>query len=354
MEFADLIKEYRAKLEAKHGRRMSYPHRRLLDDIVRCRTPEAGEMIILCPDCSQVLRASPSCGHRNCPSCQNYETKSWIDRQREKLLPVVYFLVTFTVPFCLRAVAKNYEREFYAAMFEESVNVLRWFGAMEKVLGGDIGMTGVLHTNSRKLDYHPHIHFLVPGGAIDAKKRFWKQKGANFLARGTALATAFRKRLLRRLAKKGWEIPPKARCGKWVVNCKRAGSGEPALVYLSRYLYRGVISEKHIIENRDGKVTFRYKNSRTKNWEKRTLSGEDFLWLVIQHVLPRGFRRVRDFGFLHGNAKKTLRLIQLLLSVHIQQSEPKARPTFLCPRCQKKMVIIAVRRPVLNGPCSPP
>jgi len=137
---------------------------------------------------------------------------------------------------------------------------------------------------------------------------------------------------------------------KWRVNCKRVGKGQPALKYLSRYLYRGVISEKNIISNTNGWVTFQYTEGDTGKRLTRTMKGEDFLWLVLQHVLPKGFRRVRDYGFLHSNAKKLLVLVQLVLRVVIHLLLPKPRPAFKCPHCQAAMQITGFRlRHVMSG-----
>ncbi len=134
--------------------------------------------------------------------------------------------------------------------------------------------------------------------------------------------------------------------GHNVVNCQHVGTGLPALKYLSRYLYRGVIAENNILSCWDGKVTFRYRDSETQQEQPRTLKGEAFLWLVLQHVLPKGFRRVRDYGFLHGNGKRILGLVQLILRVMIAPNPLRARPVFKCPQCKAMMEIVAFRRPV--------
>lgn len=354
MELASLFREYQTRFHAKYEARLLPVHRRAIDDILRCRTPAAGEMIVRCPDCANIVHLSHSCGHRSCPKCQNHETGIWLDRQREKLLPVPYYLVTFTIPAVLRPLARCHEKVFFNALFDASADALRELGKNDRYLGGNIGMTGVLHTHSRKLDFHPHMHFVIPAGAIDVKNRFWKRKDWHFLFPENALARVFRGKLLDAFRQEGWKLPTGLRDRDWVVSCKEAGSGEPALKYLSRYLYRGVIAEKRIVENRDGKVSFLYRESRTNAWKKRTLPGEDFLWLILQHVLPRGFRRVRDFGFLHGNARKTLRLVQLLLHAKVPLRPAKPRPVFHCPECGANMAIIAVcQRPTL-GACGPP
>jgi hypothetical protein len=134
-----------------------------------------------------------------------------------------------------------------------------------------------------------------------------------------------------------------------VVDCKRVGKGASALKYLSRYLYRGVIGENNIVSNRGGNITLRYVEGRTGKTLYRTVKGEDFPWLVLQHVLPKGFRRARDYGFLHGNAKKLLTLIQLVLQVLIQACATRSRPTFPCPICRAPMQILAIARPVCSS-----
>lgn len=205
-------------------------------------------------------------------------------------------------------------------------------------------MTAILHTHTRRLDYHPHVHIVVPGGGIDAGRRQWKKTKGKYLFNAFALAKVFRARVLAALNDAQFAIPigvPE----KWVVDCKHVGRGQPALEYLSRYLYRGVISEKSILADRNGQVTFRYTDGKTGQRRARTLKGEEFLWIVVQHVLPKGFRRVRDYGFLHGNAKKRLNLVQLILHVAIKSKTDRSRPLIQCPICQATMTIVAIIRP---------
>ena len=341
MELARLLEEYLPAFEARFGPHISVEQRRAIDAIRRCRTPDAGEMIVQCPNCSAIVYLPHSCGHRSCPRCQHHETGIWLDRQREKLLPIPYFLVTFTISAIFRPLARMHSREFFDAMFRASASTLKKLGADPRYLGGEIAMTGVLHTHSRRLDFHPHIHYLIPGGAIDKKNRFWNRKDWKFLFPEKAMARIFRAKILRFCRKAGWQIPAVGKPGDWVVNCKAAGSGMPALKYLSRYLYRGIIAEKNIIRNEGGRVTFRYRQGKTGEWKTRTMPGEEFLRLVLQHVLPRGFRRTRDFGFHHGNARKTLRLIQLLLQTKIPIRMAQPRPPIPCAFCQTPMAIIA-------------
>jgi putative transposase len=205
-------------------------------------------------------------------------------------------------------------------------------------------MTAILHTHNRRLDYPPHIHVVVPGGGVNKARKQWKKKKDKYLFNEFALAKVFRARVLAALNKAGLSTP-NSLPHKWVVDCTHVGKGLPALKYLSRYLYRGVISENNIVSSQDGNVTFKYVESRTGKTGYRTLKGEDFLWLVLQHVLPKGFRRVRDYGFLHGNAKKLLSLVQMILQALIEPCILRSRPVFKCPKCQAPMKIMGFSRP---------
>jgi len=344
MQLVYILHQYRDALQAKYGSRLLPGHLRAIEAIIRCRTPAAGELFVQCMDCGYATWRPRSCGHRNCPQCQNHEASVWLDRQQAKLLPVDYFMATFTLPYELRFLAWDNQTIVYDLLFACVSSTLKDFGLNPKNLGASIGMTAILHTHTRRLDYHPHIHVVVPGGGVDKSRKQWKKKKDKFLFNEFALANVFRARFLEALNKAGLSIPhslPR----EWVVDCTHVGKGPPAFKYLSRYLYRGVILEKNIISSQDGNVTFSYVESRTGNTRCHTVKGEDFLWLVLQHVLPKGYRRTRDYGFLHGNAKKLLSLVQLVLRVLIEACPSRHRPVFKCPKCHAPMQILAFSRP---------
>jgi len=348
MQLAPILDQYHDAFQAKYGSRLLPGHLRAIDAISRCRTPEAGQLLVQCSCCGHTEWRPRSCGHRSCPQCQNHDTTLWLERQQEKLLPVEYFLATFTLPHELRFLAWDHQTLVYNLLFACASSTLKDFGVNLKNLGAAIGMTAVLHTHNRRLEYHPHVHVVVPGGGVDKAKKQWKKKKSKYLFNEFALARVFRARFLEALTNAGLGVPssvPK----KWVVNCTRAGMGLSALKYFSRYLYRGVIGENNIVSNQNGNVTFRYLESRTGKTCCRTLKGEDFLWLVLQHVLPKGFRRARDYGFLHGNAKRLLRLVQLVLHVLIQTASRRLRPTFMCPMCQAPMRILGIGQQVWSS-----
>ncbi len=214
-------------------------------------------------------------------------------------------------------------------------------------------------SHTRRLDYHPHGHLVVPA-AVDAAQQRWRtrrRKGKGYLFNHKALAKVFRAKVLAGIAAAGLALPA---CypTQWVVDCKSVGSGASALIYLGRYLYRGVIREEDIVACRDGQVTFRYRHAKTGRMEQRTVAGADFLWLVLQHVLPKGFRRARNFGFLHPNCKRLIALLHLLLKfVPVQASDwIKARAPIPCPCCGAAMKIVRTRIPpaLAGGSSIPP
>ncbi len=344
MKLAAIIRQYLPLLKSRYKKRLLPGHLNAIDAMLRCRTGAAGEMHLACRECPEQRDYPLSCGHRSCPRCQNHETSRWLDRQQAKLLPVEYFLVTFTLPRELRSLAWRHQRQIYALMLTLAAQTLKDFGVNPEFLGADIGLTTVLHTHSRRLDYHPHVHVVVPGGGVNRRRKQWRKLKSKYLFNQKALAKVFRARLLAAIRAEGFALPDKLP-RQWVVDCKPVGRGEPALKYLSRYLYRGVIGENRIVANRDGRVTFEYLDSATGETRYRIEKGEDFLWLVLQHILPRGFRRVRDSGFLHGNAKRTLVLVQYILRVHVVRQATRPRPVICCPRCQGPMRIVAILRP---------
>ncbi len=342
-----ILDQYQALLKQRDANRLLPSMFRAINALLCCRTPAAGVFRLQCGDCDQQALQPRSCGHRSCVQCQHHETSRWLDRQFAKLLPVEYFMVTLTLPYELRSLAWRHQKTVYSMLFDCAASTLKDFGLNPGNLGADIGMTGVLHTHSRRLAYHPHCHFVVPGGGIHWRRRQWIKLKGKYLFNEFALAKVFRARCLQALNQSGLVIPGGVP-SKWVVDCRHVGKGKPALKYLARYLYRGVINERDIVSNKDGVVTFRYVDGETGKTCFRSLKGEDFCWLVLQHVLPKGFRRVRDYGFLHGNAKTKLRLVQRVLCVMVELTVPRPRPVFKCPRCQAPMTIVGFIAPHWN------
>jgi len=345
VELAPILDQYYDQLIADPKIQHSATFReqkRAIQAMIACRTSVYGEIKVFCPHCHQVSYYFHSCGHRSCPKCQHYETSRWLGRQTLKLLPVDYYLVTFTLPAQLRALARAFPKVVFNMIFQAASEALRDAALNLKYFGGLIGFTGVLHTHSRRLDFHPHVHFVVPGLAFKSQTGICVHTRNPYLIPEQVLGRLFKGKLLSGLKELGYYFHTALYRIEWVVDCQFSGRGESALKYLSRYLYRGVISEKNILSHHNSKVSFRYQDSETGNWQTRTLPGVDFVRLLLQHTLPKGFRRVRDYGFLHGNAKKTLARIQLLLKPKLKDQQPPKRPAFKCPCCGNPMVIIAM------------
>jgi len=324
-----------------------------LSALKQCRTTQSPVMMALCDGCEKQVFIPHSCGHRNCPHCQHYESQQWLERQLNKQVPAEYFMLTFTLPEELRPLAWQHQRTLYDLMIRCSWETLKTFAENDPQLQGKTGAITVLHTHSRRLDYHPHVHVVMPAAAVDTDKRLWrtkkyKRKNVSYLFNHKALAKVFRAKLLSAIREEDIELPasyPKT----WVVDVKSVGSGDKALVYLGRYLYKGVIQEKDIIACKDGLVTFRYQDSKTKKRLTRTLPGPQFLWLILQHVLPKGFPRTRNFGILHSNSKRVLALLQDLLRFKPIKAliALAKRPAIQCPCCGGTMRIVKTRIPAL-------
>ena len=340
MDLTSIIGRYRIRFDQQYGSRTTRQINRAIDAVLACRSERYGEMRLHCSPCDYQQSCFHACGHRSCHRCQHHDTTKWLERQAQKLLPVEYFMVTFTLPYELRALTWHHQKSLYATLFECAVATLKQFGINDKKLAEELAMTAVLHTHSRRLDYHPHVHIIVPGGCLNKKRQQWKKLKGQYLFNEFALATVFRAKFLAAVRHAGFTLPDNIPA-KWVVDCQHVGRGLPAIQYLSRYLYRGVVSEKNIIADDGTHVTFRYLDSTTGTWKTRTVKGEYFIWLIFQHVLPKGFRRVRDYGFLHGNAKSTLQRIQTLLNVLLPKLNKTPRPVITCKRCGNPMAIIA-------------
>lgn len=343
LTLATVAHHYLDRFKVCHGASSTSNQWSALNAIMGCHTAQYGELLLSCRACPGSDTQHRSCGHRSCNACQNQCTTQWLERQSRKLLPVEYFLVTFTLPRQLRALAKAHQRVVYALMFDCAAATLKAFGLNDKGLTAELAMTAVLHTHTRRLEYHPHVHLIVPGGGINTRRNEWRKLKGKYLFNEFALAAVFRGKLLSALRQAGCRLPATPK--EWIADCKRVGKGLPALQYLSRYLYRGVISNKQIVSDDGDYVTFHYKDSDTGTLKTRRLRGEDFIVLVLQHTLPKGFRRARDYGFLHGNAKRLLATVQWVLRVSIPDLHTTPRPAFTCKLCKAPMAIVGFRAP---------
>ncbi len=360
IRLASVIETFEADFLAQYRDRLSPAHYRALAAMKHCRTQASPKMLVQCTECEHQSLVPHSCGHRHCPHCQHHESQQWLERQLKKQVPAEYFLLTFTLPAEFRALTWAHQGVVYDLLLQSCWQTVQTFSQNDRQLQGTPGATAVLHTNTRRLDYHPHVHLVMPAAAVDVQRKQWRTKRGKakegYLFNHKALAKVFRAKILAAIETAGLTLPGRYP-QKWVVDCKSVGSGEPALIYLGRYLYRGVIRESDIVACGDGQVCFRYRNAKTARIERRTVSGAHFLWLVLQHVLPKGFRRARNFGFLHPNCKRIIALLHVLLKFVPAQTTAwvKERAPILCACCGAVMAIVRTRIPSLfPGPMPVP
>ncbi len=347
--FIELLRQYNQALETECSSQLSNSMRKAIFAMLSCKTEQQGKSLWACSSCEHHDSQALSCGHRNCPQCQQSTTSTWLERQKQKRLPVEYYMATFTLPYELRVLARKRPKALYQLMFSISASLLKDFAKRNNL--GAIGFTSVLHTHSRRRELHPHLHIIVANGGYDAKKNQWKKGKSGYLFNAFALAKVWRARMLDAINKhpdlsltQVKQMPK-----EWVVDCTKVGYGLSALKYLSKYLYRGVLADKYIISHDKTSVTFRYIDSTTKTTKTRSLPTLEFLLLILQHVLPKGLQRVRDYGLLSSGARKIRLLIQLLLTEFnhllppsITLIKPKAKR--VCPCCQHHMLCTGVIR----------
>jgi hypothetical protein len=350
INLATIGKQCQQQLLNKYGYMLQDTHRHALNKIIACHTSQSGAMLFNCNNCHLATTLFPACGHRHCPACQHAADNDWLDCQRQKLLPVDYYLIGFTLPAQLRAFVWHHQKWAYQALFIAAKETLDAF-KRDINMGEHAGYIGVLHTHSRKLEFHPHVHFVVPAGSLNKSKTLWLSKAGKYLFVADNLAKVFRGKFIELMVKVVYYLPANTPAS-WNADCKYVGRGDGALTYLARYLYRSVISAQNILRLNNGQVTFRYKESKSKQFITITEPAVDFLWRVLQHVLPKGFRRARNYVFLHGNAKATLQRLQLILKVRLQIVSVKQKKGVCCPRCQGEMQLYLMRigtRLKING-----
>jgi len=343
VELAEIFRRYGPEYIDRFGSKMPPSHRRAINDIIDCRTEQMGGHLYRCenPDCEQIVYAYHSCGNRSCPKCGQDKTQRWIEKQNHLLLPTHYFLVTFTLPCELRPVARSNQKVAYNLLFKSSAAALQQLAKDQRFVGGDIGMMGGLHTWRRDMGYHPHVHFIVPGGGLSPDRSKWLPSNPEFFVPVQALSPIFRAKFRDALKKTDLfkSVPADVWQKDWVVHCKPVGNGNSALKYLAPYVYRVAITNKRIEKLENDQVTFRFKNSATDQWETATLPALEFIHRFLQHVLPKGFVKIRYYGFMAPNKKNLLAVAKYLLgATGVSVVTPAAEQPYVCPHCGAKLL----------------
>jgi len=328
-------------LRAHPGAARSPAQRRARNAILSCRTASRGGQLYRCDPCGTLAFAWHSCHHRACPNCGGLQAADWLARQKLRRLPVPYFLLTFTVPAELRPLFRAAPEFGYDRLFATSAQAVRDV-ALSK-LGGEPGLLGVLHTWSRQLVFHPHVHYLVPGGFLSPNQLRWlRLKDPEFLLPEKVLSRRVRHLFRRALQQQRPDllarVPAVVWRTDWVVNTQAVGSGERALAYLGAYVQRTALSSQRLVQEANGQTTFKYRARDTGAWKLLTLETPEFLRRFLQHVLPAGFHRVRYYGWLSPAARAKWERILALLDWK-PPCPPPPRPAWIktCPCCGQPM-----------------
>lgn len=326
VELADIFRRAEAAYRRAFHGRIPPSHLRAINDIVRCRTPALGGSVYACDDCGAKDYAYHSCRNRHCPKCQDDRAQTWLERLRARLLPCDHYLLTFTLPAELRTLARSHQRLVYAILLREAAAAAQTLADDPRWVGGRLAVLAVLHTWSRSLAYHPHVHLLVTAGGLSPDGSAWVRPAhPRFLFPGYTLSPIFRARVKKALEKAGltqdtnptvWNTP-------WNVHIQQIGSGEHAALYLSRYVYRVALTNNRIERFEHGQVTFRYTDARSHQTRRMTLPVLGFIARFLQHVLPKAFPKIRYYGLLAPASRPDLERARHLLE---SAAPPNQRP----------------------------
>jgi hypothetical protein len=372
LEVADIFRDHGPAWRIANAGHVSLSQLKVMSAIESCRTAALGGHVARCEKCSHTLIVYNSCRNRHCPKCQGAAAKEWLAGRKAELLPVPYFHVVFTLPAPIGDIAYQNKAVIYDILFKASAEAVVTIAADPKHLGARIGVTSVLHTWGSAMTHHPHVHMIVPGGGISLDGKRWVSCRPGFFQPVRVLSRLFRRLFLHKLvaAHQAGRLhffgtcAPLAACKafaaylrplrkiEWVVYSKRPfGGPEAVLAYLSRYTHRVAISNSRLISVDDDGVTFKWKDYRAKRCERHkvmTLAVDEFIRRFLIHVLPRGFHRIRHYGFLaRASCAANLARVRELLNAPLPQTRPDDAdpgdvepPTHPCPCCGGRMTII--------------
>ena len=364
VEVQDVLRAHGDEFLATHA--LTAQQRRAYDDMLSCRTSALGGHVDRCGGCGHELVSYNSCRNRHCPKCQALRRERWVAREGCDLLDVGYWHVVFTVPAELRCVFWRNQRECYNLLFRCAWATVAAFAADRRWMGARTGAVAVLHTWGRQLQYHPHVHMLVPSGGLTARGG-WRRCGRDFFAPVRAMSKVFRAKVLEgvralapaldlggcasHLAGDGAlaALVDRLFSGDWVVYCKRPFAGAASvLAYLGRYTHRVAISNSRIRSLGGGVVTFAYRDSRDGRPRECRMAAVEFIRRLLMHVLPKGFCKIRHYGILASRGKRERMALCRRLTSTPEPAPPPGRDELLrrllgrdpsaCPRCGAAML----------------
>src|SRR6201981_2176271 len=368
LELADLIRSAGDAFIDRNRQWIRWKHVKVLLAIARCRTAAVGVQVDQCTRCGHRPTISyNSCRNRHCPKCQAAARDRWIFARQKELLPTRYVHVVFTLPAQLARLALQNKKLIYGLLLRASAETLLEVARDPRHLGAEIGFFSVLHTWNQKLGPHPHVHCVIPAGGLSLDHAHWIKSRSRFFLSIKVLRRVFRGKFVAglqqafhsgRLSFRGNLVAlaqPKTFAAwlrslfrkDWVVYAKRPfGGPEYVLQYLGRYTHRVAISNHRLVSFTEGKVTFRWRDSAHNNEQKLlTVSLDEFLRRFLLHLLPKGFVRIRNFGFLANRRRATLLPLcfQLLGAVpqpKVDQDTSRSSDLWHCPQCGGPMVVV--------------
>ena len=359
-KLSELFRTFGPEYLATHEDDMPAAHRKALQALMACRTDACGVTGYTCTQCGEPHWTFRSCGNRHCPQCQHHKSREWLNRRLARALPGHHFLLTFTVPEALRPFLRSHQRAAYGALFTASADAIKTLARDERHIGGDLpGFFGVLHTWGRHLTYHPHIHYVVPGGALSTCDETWHSSRVDFYLPVKALSQIYRAKFRDAMHQLGLfaAIPADVWTVDWNVNCQAVGASEASLKYLAPYVFRVAIADSRILKVEDRTVWFRYRKPHSQRLRTLALDVLEFIRRFLQHVLPKGFMKVRYYGFMNANCaiphERLVALIEMAYGFAIAPVpavHPEPLPPLLCPHCGGRLVYRWTLRPDQRSP----
>lgn len=358
MHFADILREHWPAYLARATRPIPASHWRAVEAVLTCQTPRRGGHLEHCPACKRDHYFFHSCNHRSCPRCGASAQEQWSAQQEARLLPVPYYLITITVPDPLRRLFGSHPDKLYPLFFDSSAQAVKQLCANPRYLGGEPGFIAVLHTWTRRMLYHPHLHLLIPAlGVTNAGCRLIHPHNEEYFISQRALSrrlrACFQSALKSQYPELARRVDLSCASQDWVVQCKGVGRGRSALRYLAAYVAKSALNERRLIGyDAQGRVLLRYKDSSLNQWKLEALAPLELIRRWLLHVLPKGLVRVRHYGWLSPAAKNTLRRIRFLLRLGPVRRRSLPILPRLCPSCQAPLQFVARIAPVRGPPLS--
>ena len=329
VELADVVRRFAAKYTTQYGPGMMPSQKKALRDIAACCTEALGGRLYRCDDCHDTFWRYHCCRNRACPKCHGSQTRKWLEARQAELLPCDYFHAVATVPSELRAVFRRHQKAMYSLLMRVSAEAVKELCANKRHLGALPGILSVLHTCNGRLGYHPHVHMLITGGGITPDGQHWQPARGEFLVPVAVLsrkiAAKFRDALKAKALAVFAGISRSVWRRQWVSFVKHYGHGNDAVLnYLSRYVFRTAISNARILGMDQTHVMFRSKDRHAQAWRTQRVPGVEFLRRFLQHVLPRGFHKVRYYGLWHPSKRteSARAWVELMLETPAETTKP--------------------------------